>query len=93
MFFGFIFVKKSRYIMIDKKELKKTLRECIIFDGSNPSEYQNKFYLMKKIKDNFPLLPEKDIFGIIDLVNTSLARPFYDDKYVALLTLKLYELL
>jgi hypothetical protein len=91
MFFGFIFVEKSEYIMLDKKGLKKTVKEFIIFDGSNPSEYQNKFYLMKKIKENFPRLPENEIFGIIEFVNTSLARPFYDDKYVSLLTLKLYE--
>jgi hypothetical protein len=79
--------------MFDKKVLKKTLEDCIIFDGSNPSEYQNKFYLMKKIKDNFPRLPEEDIFGVIDFVNTSLRRQYYDEKYVNLLTLKLYELL
>lgn len=49
---------------------------------------------MKKIKDIFPMIPQKAIFESINFVNLSLAsNPIYDKRYIDLLALKLYELL
>lgn len=65
-----------------KEELKTELRRYIIDNGVNFEEYQNKYFLKKKIKDSLPDLPDAVIYGAIDKTNREVRRPYQVRVYI-----------
>jgi hypothetical protein len=54
---------------------KKIVKELFSEKYLSTDEYQDKFYLMKKIKDNFPELSEETIYHLIEKFNKQSIPP------------------
>ena len=72
---NFIFRKKLRYYLPDK---------FVNFD-----EYQDKFYLMKRIKEFLPGISDITIYSAIDFANNTVIPPRRKADYINILTRKL----
>lgn len=68
-----------------KEELKTELRRYIIDSEVNFEEYQNKYFLKKKIQDSLPELPDAVIYRAIDKTNGEVKRPYQVKVYIDLL--------
>jgi hypothetical protein len=67
---------------MEKKEIKKNLKS--IFGGCyvNSEQYQDKYYLIKDIKDKIPQLDENSIVEAINYANVIVAPPRKIRKFI-----------
>ncbi len=69
---------------------KKKLDELTNYQAVPVEEYQDKYYLLKKIKNIFPELPDKKIAGAIEFANKKAKFPLKKKKYINALSFKMF---
>ncbi len=62
--------------------LQKYLEGLNDFDYSNLNEYQNKYYLAKKIQEKFPEINDVIVYDAIDQTNLNSEKTFLTKKYI-----------
>jgi len=66
--------------------IRKFLEGLNYSSYSNLNEYQDKFYLKKKIQSFFIEIPDEVIFNAIDSTNKRLKENYLSRKYIVLLS-------
>jgi|GEM_PF-4679550 len=77
---------------IDINTLRKYLESMEKLGYSDLGEYQNKYYLAKKIQEKFPALTEKIIYNAIEITNQTSKNTFLKKKYITNLCKNLLSL-
>ncbi len=63
--------------------LRKYLGSLNDLDYSNLNEYQNKYYLTKKIQERFPAITSDIIYEAIEATNRAIDKPILTRKYIS----------
>jgi hypothetical protein len=67
------------------------LDNFILENFVNFDEYQNKFYLKKKIQEILPEKSDEEVYDAIDYANVRLKAPRDKAEYISILVKKLKE--
>ncbi|HEX2963449.1 MAG TPA: hypothetical protein VHO43_16745 [Ignavibacteriales bacterium] len=67
---------------MDKKLLKKALKEVLNEDYVFSEEYQDKYYLSREILEKLPSLNEKQVYGAIDFANGIVSPPRKTGRFI-----------
>lgn len=67
---------------MDKKQLKKALKEVLTENYVFSEEYQDKYYLSREIMEKLPSLSEKLVYGAIDFANGSVNPPRKTGRFI-----------
>jgi hypothetical protein len=67
---------------MDKREIKKTLKGLLGGYYVHSEEYQDKYYLIKDIKEKIPQLDETSIVEAINYANVVVAPPRKIRKFI-----------
>jgi hypothetical protein len=67
---------------MDKREIKKSLRNILGGYYVYSEEYQDKYYLIKDIKEHIPQLDENSIVNAINYANVVVAPPRKIRKFI-----------
>lgn len=71
--------------------IQSELDNFILENFVNFDEYQNKFYLRKKIQELLPEKSDEEVYNAIDYANVKLKAPRNKAKYINILVKKLKE--
>jgi len=71
-------------------EARKRLNDLIDSEKVPIEEYQDKYYFLKKVKSNFPELPEERISSAINYANNEIKTKGKKRKYLNALSLKMF---
>lgn len=67
---------------MDKREIKRSLRNILGGYYVHSEEYQDKYYLIKDIKEQLPQLKEESINEAINYANVVVAPPRKIRKFI-----------
>jgi len=67
---------------MEKQEIKKSLRRLLDGYYVYSEEYQDKYYLLKDIKETLPQLDESKIMDAINYANVAVAPPRKIRKFI-----------
>ncbi len=67
---------------MDFTRLKKRLDEIILTDTVEISEYQDKYYFVKSLTQEFPEVPDKVFYAALENANSILAQPRKKKKFI-----------
>ncbi|HEX2867913.1 MAG TPA: hypothetical protein VHO03_12765 [Ignavibacteriales bacterium] len=67
---------------MDKKQLKKALREVLTEAVVFSEEYQDKYYLSREILEKLPLLSERSVYAAIDFANGAVEPPRKTGRFI-----------
>lgn len=70
--------------------VRKKLSDSITFEVFPVEEYQDKYYLLKKIKNIFPELPEQKITEAINFANSEVKSSGNKKKFINALSVKMF---
>ena len=74
---------------VDDRRLNRELEECIEDNVVNYAEYQNKYFLKKRIKEIFPHRSDDFIYRAIEYANSNIKLPRKRKVFIKLLLEKL----
>lgn len=67
---------------MDKKQLKKALKEVLIEEVVLSEEYQDKYYLSREILEKLPSLSESSVYSAIDFANGAVEAPRKTGRFI-----------
>lgn len=67
---------------MDKKQLKKALKEVLNEDYVFSEEYQDKYYLSKDILEKLPALGENLVYSAIEFANCTVRPPRKSGRFI-----------
>lgn len=76
-----------------KSDLENRFKRVITDRYIHCTEYQDKYFLMKKIMDIIPSLDESLVYAIIDKCNQQLSLPAKREDFIKLLINQIFPIL
>lgn len=71
--------------------LKTELNKILTTDNVSITEYQDKYYFVKSLREVFPEMPEKYFYNALDSTNNRLKAPRVKSNFVRVFATELIE--